>query len=116
MDKKKIAFIIGIIMVIGGIIIGCFSFPGAELTSFAMSLFGAGALCATLWKDRNKEVPSWLSIVALVMVGAGAFLIGFLGLLEMEVFNKLIGYVIAIVMIIIGVIVPPLVAKIKEGK
>ena len=114
--NKKIVFIVGIVLAIAGAIIGCFSFPGADVVGLAMALFGAGTMCANMWKNRKKETPTWLTILSMCLVGVGAFLCGFVGILGFDNFKAIIDGIIAIVLIIIGAIIPTVANKKLDKK
>lgn len=112
--KNKIAWFVGMALVIVGVILGCFAFPGSEIVGFAVTMFGAGAMCVALWKGRKEGTPTWVAIVSLVLVGAGSFIAGFIGLIGADVFKEVIGYIISAVLIIIGALIPAIAKKIQK--
>lgn len=103
MNNKVITFI-GIALVIIGTIIGCiFNSDVAAITSFAVAAFGAGLAAANIWSTRKKEAPTWVVIVGIVLIGLGAFVAGFVGIFSESQLVDIIGYVIAIVMLLGGI-------------
>lgn len=119
MDKKKIFTLVGIVLVAAGVVLGMFAFPAANITGFAVAVLGAGIAAYTLWKSRKEGTPKWVSIVSMILIGIGALVAGFLGLFDKEDFPAFIGYIIAAVVFIAGLLgyhfIPKALAK-KEDK
>ena len=101
--KKNIFIIIGLILIVGGAAISYFAgFPMADVTGFAASMFGAGAVAAGFWEKRTKT--DVFSILTVACIGVGAFLLGFGGFVESTMTTIITG-VIGLVGIIAGLIV-----------
>lgn len=107
--KKNWLTIIGIIfIVIGTVICYCAKWPLAEVTGFAVTMFGAGLATANLWNRRNKEVKTWLSVFSLVLIGFGSFVVGFGGVIAESIVTNIISSVFGFVIIIAGLVVSAL--------
>jgi heme A synthase len=103
--KNKLFLILCIAVIVLGSVISYFAkIPEAQLLGFAVSMFGAGLLVANMWKDRKPEVKSWLVILALVLVGLGSFVAGITGVLSGDQIKTIIGYTLALVLFIAGLI------------
>lgn len=100
--KTKIAAVVGVILVILGSIIGVAAGLPADITGAVVVVLGAGAAAYGLWKNRNPEKPKWMTITAIVLICAGAFVAGFCGFSESALTN-IVGAVVSIVMALIGV-------------
>ena len=112
--KKNWLTIIGILFIVVGVVISYFAkFSTADVTGFAVTMFGAGLATANLWDKRDKTVKTWLSVVSIVCVGVGAFIIGFGGIISENLMTTIITSVLGLVAIIAGLIIPA-VAKKKE--
>lgn len=103
--KKNIVVFLAIILMVVGI---CFSYFGswnlADITGFALTMFGAGLAAATMWEKRDPTKKAWVGIVGLVLIGAGAFGLGFLGFAK-ETVTVIISSVFGLVSILAGLIV-----------
>ena len=81
--KNKLFLIVSIAFIIIGAIISYFAkFPLAQISGFAVTMFGAGLAVGKLWNDRDKTAKSWLVILSMVLVGLGALLLVLLELLQ----------------------------------
>lgn len=110
--KKNWLIIAGIILVVAGAALSYFAkFPQAETLGFAGSMFGAGLAAAGFWGKREKT--NALSIITIICLGAGAFMLGFGGFAESTMTTIITG-VIGFVVIIAGIIVGFLPEKKKE--
>ena len=79
--KNKILIIIGVVLIVAGAALSYFAgFAMADVTGFAVSMFGAGVAAAGFWEKRKKT--DVLSILTVVCIGVGAFLLGFGGFVE----------------------------------
>ena len=105
--KKNWLTIIGILFIVVGVVISYFAkWELADTTGFAVTMFGGGLASANLWNKRNKESKTWISIVSLVLVGLGAFVVGFGGIIAETLMTTIISSVFGFVVIIAGLIVP----------
>lgn len=103
--KNKLFLILCIAVIVIGSAISYFAkIPEAQLLGFAVTMFGAGLLVANMWKERKPEVKSWLVILALALVGVGAFVAGITGVLSADQVKTIIGYTLALVLLIAGLI------------
>lgn len=112
--KKNWLTIVGILFIVVGACISYFAqFPTADVCGFAVTMFGAGLATANLWNKRNKTSKTWLSILSLVFVGVGAFILGFGGIIAESLMTTIITSVIGFVGIIAGLIVSGVANKSK---
>lgn len=113
--KKNWLTIIGIVFIVIGVVFGFAingeSFPQAEVLSMASVMFGAGLACANLWDKRNKEKKNWINILTLVLVGVGAFILGFFRVVEENTMTIIITTVIGLISIISGLVVTAITNK-----
>jgi hypothetical protein len=109
--KKNILLILGLIFVIAGVAVAYFAkFELADVTGFAITMFGAGLASAQLWQKRDTTKKTWLALFAVVFVGLGAFLLGF-GQFSKETMVTVISTVFGLVAIIGGLIVSAIQSK-----
>lgn len=103
--NKTISTIISIAFIFAGAVICYFcKFELAQITGFAMTMFGAGLAVANLWESRNKEAKSWLVILGIVLVGLGAFVAGLFQLITKDQITQIISLVVSLVMLIAGIV------------
>lgn len=103
--KKNFLVIIGILLIVAGCVFSYFAnFPMADATGFAVTMFGAGLAAATMWGKRDKTKKTWLSVLALALVGVGAFILGFAGFAE-NTMTTIISSVFGLIAIIAGLII-----------
>lgn len=108
--KKNIFLIIGLLMVVAGVAIAYFAkFELADMTGFALTMFGAGIATSQLWQKRDKQ-KTWLAILAVSLVGIGAYLLGFGGFSK-ETMTTVITMVFGLVGIIAGLIIAAIQSK-----
>ena len=109
--KKNIFLIIGLLMVVAGIAIAYFAkFELADLTGFALTMFGAGIATSQLWQKRDKTQKTWLALLAISLVGVGAFVLGFGGFSK-ETMTTVITMVFGLVGIIAGLVLAAIQSK-----
>lgn len=76
--KKNMFLIFGIIVTIIGVIVSYFgNFALADDIGLAGVMFGAGLVASQLWGKRDKAKPAWISVVSIVCISVGSFLMGF---------------------------------------
>lgn len=110
--KKNWLTIIGILLIVVGTVITYFAkWELADVTGFAVIMFGAGLATANMWNKRKKEAKTWASILSLVLVGLGAFAVGFGGIISESLVTTIISSVFGFVVIIAGLIVAAVQAK-----
>ena len=103
--KNKLFLIVSIAFIIVGAIIGYFAkFPLAQMSGFAVTMFGAGLTVGKLWNDRDKTAKRWLVILSMVLVGLGAFVAGLTGVITEAQITAIIGYVFSLILIIVGIV------------
>ena len=103
--KNKLFLIVSIDFIIIGAIISYFAkLPLAQVSGFAVTMFGAGLAVGKLWNDRDKTAKSWLVILSMVLVGIGAFIAGLTGVITEAQVTAIIGYVFSLILIIAGII------------
>lgn len=102
--RKNLFLVLGICLMIIGVVISYFAdFQLADATGFATVMFGAGLAAATLWEKRNPESPILLPLIGIILIGAGAFILGFCGFAETTM-TTIITSVFGLVAIIAGII------------
>ena len=103
--KNKLFLIVSIAFIIIGAIISYFAkLPLAQVSGFAVTMFGAGLAVGKLWNDREKTAKGWLVILSMVLVGLGAFIAGLTGVITEAQVTAIIGYVFSLILIIAGII------------
>lgn len=76
--RKNVFLIFGIIVMIIGVVVSYFgNFALADDIGLAGVMFGAGLVASQLWGKRDKGKPVWISVVSIVCISAGSFLLGF---------------------------------------
>lgn len=109
--RKNLLTIIGIVIVVAGAAVSTFAnFPLADITGLASVMFGAGLACAAIWNKRDKEKALWMSVLSIVLVAGGAFLLGFCGFAE-STMTTIITSVAGLVAIILGLVIQGIKAK-----
>ena len=107
--KKRVLLIIGLIVLIAGVIISNFAkFPLADVLGYAITMFGAGLAVAGMYEKRDPDGKTF------ILVGLGAFVLGFAGVAE-DTVNTIITAVFGLVVIIAGLIVPVVIPKNKKA-
>lgn len=113
--KKRVLLIIGLIVLIAGVIISNFAkFPLADVLGYAITMFGAGLAVAGMYEKRNPAVKTWVVWLSIILVGLGAFVLGFVGVAE-DTVKTIITAVFGLVVIIAGLIVPVVILKNKKA-
>lgn len=109
--KKNFFLIMAIILIIAGVVVSYLGkFELADISGFAVTMFGAGLAAATLWGKHDKSNKLWVSVLGIVLIGAGAFALGFLGFAE-NTMTLIISSIFGIVAIIAGLIVTAIQAR-----
>lgn len=109
--KKRILLIIGLILMIAGVIVSNFAkFPLADVLGYAVTMFGAGLAVAGIYEKRDPSVKTWVVWLGIILVGLGAFILGFAGVAE-DTVKTIITAVFGLVVIIAGLIVPVAIPK-----
>lgn len=112
--KKNWLTIIGILFIVVGTVICYFAkWELADVSGFAVTMFGAGLATANLWNKRNQTAKTWMSVLSLVLVGVGAFVTGFGGVIAESLVTTIISSVFGFVVIIAGLIVSAVANKSK---
>ena len=110
--KKNWFTIIVLVLIVAGAAVSYFAkFAQADVAGFAVSMFGAGLAAAGFWNKREKT--DVLSVVTVICLGSGAFLLGFGGFAE-STMTTIISGVIGLVAIIAGIITGLVPAKKPE--
>ena len=103
--KTKLFLIVSIALIVIGAVISYFAkFPLAQMSGFAVTMFGAGLAVGKLWNDRDKTAKSWLVILSMALVGLGAFAAGLTGVITEAQVTAIIGYVFSLILIIAGIV------------
>lgn len=112
--RKNILLVIGIVLVVAGCILGTFAnFPASDIVGFAVTMFGAGIASWQMWSKRDKSKQTWLSVLSIVLVAAGAFLLGFGGFSK-DTMTMIITAVCGLVAVIAGLIASGVQRKTQE--
>ncbi len=100
--RKNLFIILGIVLIILGAAVSYFAgFDLAEVTGFAVSMFGAGVAASGFWSKRKKTGA--LSVITLACIAGGSFILGFGGFVESTV-TTIIASVAGIAAIIAGIV------------
>ena len=103
--KKNWWIIVGIVLMIVGVAISYFGkFELADVLGLAGVMFGAGIVASQMWDKRDKTKPTWLAVVSIVLIAAGAFLLGFFQF-EETTMNTIITTIFGLVAIIGGLVI-----------
>lgn len=110
--NKKIFLIVSVLAIVGGTVAGFFTVNDtAQVTSFAVTMFGAGLACAGIWENRKKEAKSSIVIASMALVGIGAFLAGLTKAVTETQMTTIIGLVLSLLLVIVGIIASGVFAK-----
>lgn len=102
--NKKILLIVGIILIVVGCVVSYLAdFQLADVTGFAVTMFGAGLASSSLWEKRNPDKSKFVAVGSIFAIGVGAFLLGFAGFAE-STMTMIISSVTGIVAVIVGII------------
>lgn len=111
--NKKIGTIIGLILVAAGAVLMYFvHFTTAQITAFAVIMFGAGLACSNMYSSASEK--NWKTILSIVFIGAGSFITGFFNIVTSDTVVSVITMVIGIVVIIAGIVVSVIANKNSE--
>ena len=103
--KTKLFLIVSIALIVIGAVISYFAkFPLAQMSGFAVTMFGAGLAVGKLWNDRDKTAKNWMVILSMALVGLGAFVAGLTGVITEAQVTAIIGYVFSLILIIAGIV------------
>ena len=112
--KKNWLTVIGILFIVVGVVISYFTkWELSDLLGFASTMFGAGLVCSNLWNKRDKTAKTWMAVLSLVLVGVGAFIVGFGGVIAESTVATIISSVFGFVAIIAGLIISAVANKKK---
>ena len=112
--KKNWLTVIGILFVVVGVAISYFAkWELADVSGFASVMFGAGLVCSNLWNKRDTTAKTWMAVLSLVLVGVGAFIAGFGGVIAESMVATIISSVFGFVAIIAGLIISAVANKNK---
>ncbi len=110
--KKNWLTVIGILFIVVGVAISYFAkWELADVSGFAVTMFGAGLMCANIWNKRDTSIKTWLSVLSLALVGVGAFIVGFGGVIAESLVTTIVSSVFGFVAIIAGLIIPAIAKK-----
>lgn len=114
--NKKLLLIVGIVLVIVGCVASYLAdFKLADVTGFAVTMFGAGLACVSLLEKGSEEKPWYLSVIGVACIGVGAFLLGFGGMAE-NTMTMIISSVTGVVAVIVGILLVTLTKKKEPEK
>lgn len=114
--KKRVLLIVGLIVMIAGVIVSNFAkFTLADVLGYAVTMFGAGLAVAGMYEKRDPSVKTWVVWLGIILVGLGAFVLGFAGVTE-DTVKTIITAIFGLAVIIAGLIVPVAIPKNKKTK
>lgn len=100
--KKKILFIIGLILLIAGCVMSYFAeIPQVTVVAIAGEALGLALTIAGAYSAAEKK--TWKTYVTLISVPVGALLLGFAGMAK-DTMTTLIISIIGVVALIIGIL------------
>jgi amino acid transporter len=105
MNKKLFALIASLSLIaIGCAILYFAQFNGADVTGFAITMFGAGLAVNQLWNGRKPEAKTWLVVLGIVLVGLGSFFAGLFAVMSIEQIKTYIGLIFAVILFVAGLV------------
>lgn len=115
MNKKLFGTVVSIVLIVVGCVVSYFAkFEVAQITAFAVTMFGAGLAVNQLWTGRNKEAKTALVILGICLIGIASFIAGLFAFLQLEQVKSLIGLIFSVVVFIAGLIVTLIGNKVKQ--
>lgn len=112
--KKNLIMVFAILMIIIGC---CFCYFAkwelADVEGFALTMFGAGIAASVMWNKRDPGKKIYISLVGIILIGIGGFVLGFGGFDKATV-PVIISSVFGLISIIAGLIISAL--QIKKEK
>lgn len=112
--KKNFLLILGLVFVVAGVVFAYLAnFQSADICAFAVVMFGAGLAACQLWNKRDTAKKTWLSVLSLVLMGVGAFLLGFGGFSQ-DTMVTIITSVFGFVAIIASLIIAAMQSKVQK--
>lgn len=106
--KNKVFLIIGIILLVVGCIVACFTDIYKDIPALAGASFGLGMIVMSVWNSSDIKGPK--VIVSIVCITVAGFFCAVAGLAQ-ETMTSLIAAVIAVVLLIIGILSGKVVIK-----
>lgn len=111
--KKNPWLWIGVICLVIGTILACFFNIASDVPALVIAAFGLGAICVTTYKNAEKKGVGL--IVCLVFCCIGGFCCAVAGLSQ-ETTVQIGAAVIALVSLLIGILGPTIVKKLKNNE
>lgn len=104
--KSKAMTIVGIVLVLIGAVISATmsKYAVGDVTGLAVTMFGAGLMVANMWKNRAEGAKTVPTVLGIALTSVGAFLLGITGIISEAEMTTIIGYAIAIALLIGGII------------
>lgn len=109
--KKNIWLLIGIICVVIGTTFACFTDIADDIPALFVAAFGLGAIIVSTWNKSEKK--GTVTIVSILCTCIGGFCCAIAGLAQ-DVGLKVIAAVLALVLLLISILSPVIVSKIKK--
>lgn len=106
--KKNVLTIIGLILLIAGSAVACFTEIAGDVPALAVASFGLGLLVVSTVKKAEKK--DWKLYLSIVFVCIGGFMCALAGLAE-STMTQIITLVISFVTLVIGLVIPKLLSK-----
>lgn len=101
--KNKILIIVGAVLVIAGAVTAAFTdVPVADYIGVAVAFVGAAVTCINVYKKSEKK--DWKVILAIVLMAAGACLLGVAGVSANTV-TEIVTAVVGLIALIAGLFV-----------
>lgn len=115
--KNKFFLIASVaVIMIGAVISRLALFEQSDLAGFAVTMLGAGLTVSNLWKKRSHKVKTGVTVLAMVLVGLGAFFAGLTGALSESQVTTITGYVFSFGSVITGTLLGVVATKVGEAK
>ena len=110
--KNKIMLVLSVLLIVAGSVLGYLAtFTAAQVSSLALTMFGAGILIANMWQEKKETARKWLTVLALALVSIGAFVAGLTGVIAEQTVSQVIGYVFSLVAIVAGIVTTAIAQK-----
>lgn len=104
--KTSFFTVVAVALMFGGAVIAKYAgFAEADLVGFALTMLGAGLACSKLWKGRKESANKVLTILAMVLVGVGAFIAGLTGAVSESTVTTIIGYGFSLGLMLVGAVI-----------